>query len=108
MLIYSGVKETQAYPGVAKFGIALEWGSRGLEFESRHSDQKSRTEFSVLDFLFSDGEIRTIQMQQFGGLLPATARRSRTLILPQGQNANESRHSDQDNTVVSKEITVFF
>ena len=28
-------------PGVAKFGIALEWGSRGLEFESRHSDQKS-------------------------------------------------------------------
>ena len=25
-------------PGVAKFGIALEWGSRGLEFESRHSD----------------------------------------------------------------------
>ena len=29
-------------PGVAKFGIALEWGSRGLEFESRHSDQKGR------------------------------------------------------------------
>lgn len=27
-----------SYPGVAKFGIALEWGSRGLEFESRHSD----------------------------------------------------------------------
>ena len=26
------------YPGVAKFGIALEWGSRGLEFESQHSD----------------------------------------------------------------------
>ena len=29
------------HPGVAKFGIALEWGSRGLEFESQHSDQKS-------------------------------------------------------------------
>ncbi len=28
-------------PGVAKFGIALEWGSRGLEFESRHSDQNA-------------------------------------------------------------------
>ena len=27
-------------PGVAKFGIALEWGSRGAEFESQHSDQK--------------------------------------------------------------------
>ena len=29
------------YPGVAKFGIALEWGSRGLEFESRHSDHET-------------------------------------------------------------------
>ena len=28
------------HPGVAKFGIALEWGSRGLEFESQHSDHK--------------------------------------------------------------------
>jgi hypothetical protein len=25
---------------VAKFGIALEWGSRGLEFESQHSDHE--------------------------------------------------------------------
>ena len=33
------VTEQHKYPGVAKFGIALEWGSRGLEFESRHSDQ---------------------------------------------------------------------
>ena len=30
------------YPGVAKVGIALEWGSRGLEFESRHSDQDQK------------------------------------------------------------------
>ena len=35
-------KNKTKYPGVAKFGIALEWGSRGLEFESRHSDQKFR------------------------------------------------------------------
>ena len=34
------------YPGVAKFGIALEWGSRGLEFESRHSDQKTIESFN--------------------------------------------------------------
>ena len=27
-------------PGVAKFGIALEWGSRGRWFESSHSDHK--------------------------------------------------------------------
>ena len=30
------------YPGVAKFGIALEWGSRGRWFESSHSDQENR------------------------------------------------------------------
>ena len=40
MLEYSSAKESATkYPGVAKFGIALEWGSGGLEFESRHSDQ---------------------------------------------------------------------
>ncbi len=27
-------------PGVAQFGRVLEWGSRGHEFESRHSDHK--------------------------------------------------------------------
>ena len=34
------LRRASKYPGVAKFGIALEWGSRGLEFESRHSDQE--------------------------------------------------------------------
>ena len=29
-----------ACPGVAQFGSALEWGSRGREFDSRHSDQE--------------------------------------------------------------------
>ena len=29
------------FPGVAKFGIALEWGSRGRWFESSHSDHES-------------------------------------------------------------------
>ena len=33
--------QTGKYPGVAKFGIALEWGSRGRWFESSHSDQGS-------------------------------------------------------------------
>jgi hypothetical protein len=36
------VSDSASYPGVAKFGIALEWGSRGLEFESQHSDQNGR------------------------------------------------------------------
>ena len=46
------LRKRKQNPGVAKFGIALEWGSRGLEFESRHSDQKSRTTLVVLDFYF--------------------------------------------------------
>ena len=37
------LRGTTRYPGVAKFGSALEWGSRGLEFESRHSDQEMGT-----------------------------------------------------------------
>ena len=32
------IRSASEYPGVGKFGIALEWGSRGLEFESQHSD----------------------------------------------------------------------
>ena len=53
MLIYSSRKN----PGVAKFGIALEWGSRGRWFDSSHSDHLQNGEstenarFSVL-FLF--------------------------------------------------------
>ena len=30
-------------PGVAKFGIALEWGSRGRWFESSHSDHMKKS-----------------------------------------------------------------
>ena len=46
----------QQHPGVAKFGIALEWGSRGLEFDSRLSDQKKilsnfRQDFSFVLFI---------------------------------------------------------
>ena len=41
MVLYLSGRETakNEYPGVAKFGIALEWGSRGRWFESSHSDQ---------------------------------------------------------------------
>ena len=52
VVIYSSGWETVSiFPGVAKFGIALEWGSRGLEFESRHSDQIRiiRTQSSKLE-----------------------------------------------------------
>ena len=52
VLVYPSLRKTTAYPGVAKFGIALEWGSRGLEFESRHSDQKEVKSFRF-HFFFS-------------------------------------------------------
>ena len=60
MLIYCGGRETASiYPGVAKFGIALEWGSRGLEFESRHSDQTGQLRLSrfFFDDTTSDGSV---------------------------------------------------
>ena len=52
------------YPGVAKFGIALEWGSRGLEFESRHSDQEKLTGFDkkLVNFSFCGKEIRITRL----------------------------------------------
>ena len=38
VLSYLSWQQDKTYPGVAKFGIALEWGSRGRWFESSHSD----------------------------------------------------------------------
>ena len=38
-------------PGVAKFGIALEWGSRGRWFESSHSDQNHQFLRKLVVFL---------------------------------------------------------
>ncbi len=34
-----GRQRPMIYPGVAQFGRALEWGSRGRWFDSSHSDQ---------------------------------------------------------------------
>ena len=64
MLAFSGkvcyytqaLRKRKQYPGVAKFGIALEWGSRGLEFESRHSDHRkalNSKEFGAFSLTFS-------------------------------------------------------
>ena len=38
-IIFEQTKQTLSNPGVAQFGSALEWGSRGREFDSRRSDQ---------------------------------------------------------------------
>ena len=42
-----------SYPGVAQFGSALEWGSRGREFDSRHSDQKTSSTELVFFLLYT-------------------------------------------------------
>ena len=46
---------------MAKFGIALEWGSRGLEFESRHSDQIMGSSIWNFPLFYFWGEIRRSQ-----------------------------------------------
>ena len=38
--ILTALEERALYPGVAKFGIALDWGSRGRRFKSCHSDHR--------------------------------------------------------------------
>ena len=57
------LRRASKYPGVAKFGIALEWGSRGLEFESRHSDQRkalNSKEFSAFS-LYKENHRQTVR-----------------------------------------------
>ena len=40
------IRDSPVRPGVAQFGSALEWGSRGREFDSRHSDQTRAVKIS--------------------------------------------------------------
>ena len=40
LIYWNCLSAAQKDPGLAKFGIALEWGSRGRWFESSHSDQE--------------------------------------------------------------------
>ena len=47
------MSEHFVHPTCFKFGIALEWGSRGLEFESRHSDHKNRKSICSFGFYLS-------------------------------------------------------
>ena len=52
MILYVSPEGHNNYPGLAKFGIALEWGSRGRWFESSNSDHKTEVTLvtSVLFF----------------------------------------------------------
>ena len=51
ILLLSAEEWAFSYPGVAKFGIAPEWGSGGRWFKSSHSDHKKQS--AVGGLLFS-------------------------------------------------------
>ena len=53
------VVRSKQNPGLAKFGIALEWGSRGRWFESSNSDQNSRNCICGFCYFLFDNWIRT-------------------------------------------------
>ena len=40
---FTDYNDLVTYLGVAQFGSVLEWGSRGREFESLHSDQNKKS-----------------------------------------------------------------
>ena len=52
----ANIQKLNKNPGVAKFGIALEWGSRGRWFESSHSDQKTVGDSSPTVFCICNGD----------------------------------------------------
>ena len=52
VLSYLSWQQDKTYPGVAKFGIALEWGSRGRWFESSHSDHVGASYVSLAPTFF--------------------------------------------------------
>ncbi len=49
-IIILSVQQTDL--GVAQFGSVLEWGSRGREFKSPHSDQKIALHFYAVLFFY--------------------------------------------------------
>ena len=52
MILERSNERPGSYPGVAKFGIALEWGSRGRWFESSHSDHVGASSISLAPTFF--------------------------------------------------------
>ena len=86
--------DASIYPGVAKFGIALEWGSRGLEFESRHSDQKSRNSFYCFCFFLLCWDSKYKSNWPMDCWWSDREDPGRTIFFTIGKNANVSRHLD--------------
>ena len=65
MILERSSERPGSYPGVAKFGIALEWGSRGRWFNSSHSDHG-----------------KGLQTQRFAGFLFFVRVREQSLFHP--------------------------
>ena len=87
------LRNASIFPGVAKFGIALEWGSRGLEFESRHSDQKTEATVVVSVFFYSNNRFEQLNAARMSAA--ADGLTEANINLRKYADASESRHSDQ-------------
>ncbi len=59
--------------GVAQFGSVLEWGSRGREFKSLHSDQVG-AKFTLLLFLCLKIFVRVLWFSKKGAMWPEKER----------------------------------
>ena len=59
ILIMIGYNSRVTYLGVAQFGSVLEWGSRGREFKSPHSDHKNTVSFWTRYFYFPRGDLNS-------------------------------------------------
>ncbi len=91
--ISKSAEDATKYPGVAKFGIALEWGSRGLEFESRHSDQKSRNSIHCFCFFLLNERFELLNATRMSVAGDGSTELHIKFSFPyEKKNANESRH----------------
>ena len=80
------VERRKQNPGVAKFGIALEWGSRGRWFESSHSDHKDRKSKGFFGLYFSLADSNPSKCNSpVDCCLPTAGRRLHLYFLPIGE-----------------------
>ena len=102
MLIYLSCQGTASeYPGVAKFGIALEWGSRGRWFESSHSDQTQESVAPAFSCFVKSSRFEPIKCRSPVDFCQTPARRC---LL---HSVLESSHSDQTQESVAPAFFCF-
>ena len=102
MLEYPSCQGTASeYPGVAKFGIALEWGSRGRWFESSHSDQTQESVAPAFFCFVKSSRFEPIKCRSPVDFCQTPARRC---LL---HSVLESSHSDQTQESVAPAFSCF-